>query len=67
MNLDEIRKEKEAEREEVTRKIEAGQTFEEHIQEKSAFDLDDLRESHIIVHSNGEDIVLVPEPKKNND
>ncbi len=60
MNLDDIRKEKEAEREEVTRKIAAGQSFEEHVREKSAFDLDAIRNSRIVIHSDGEDIVIRP-------
>lgn len=60
MNYKDIQKEKAAEREEVSRKIAAGQSFEEHAQEKSLFDLEDLRNSHIVIHADGEEHVLHP-------
>ena len=58
MNYDDIQNEREAERKEVSRKFASGQSFIEHAMEKSAFDLDALRQARIIVHAGGKDIVL---------
>lgn len=60
MNYKDIQKKKAAEREEVSRKIAAGQSFEEHAQEKSLFDLEDLRNSHIVIQADGEELILHP-------
>lgn len=60
MNYKDIQKEKAAEREEISRKIAAGQSFEEHAQEKSLFDLEDLRNSHIVIQADNEELILHP-------
>lgn len=52
-------KDKEAEREEITRKINEGQTFGEHAREIAAFDIDLIRRAKITVRKFGEDIVLL--------
>ena len=64
MSIKKFRKEKELEREEISQKFENGQSFEEHIEEKNAFDLGLLRKVKIVVKSqDGEKIVLEPKKK----
>ncbi len=61
MNIDEINKRRELEREEIWRKEAEGQSFEEYVREKSALDVDILRKSSIFVKaSNGKIVELKP-------
>lgn len=64
MNLDEYRKEKEKRREEISRKVAAGQSLKEHLEEVSVFDQDLLKQSKITVVIDGEEIVIYPEGNK---
>lgn len=61
MSINDLKKEKEAMREEVSRKLAQGQSLKEHIRENSIFTREAIKQSKMTMIIDGEKIVIYPD------